>query len=721
MPQPTQANRRIAVETPLGKDVLILTGFSGQEEMSRLFSYRLNMVSLRDAIAATDLVGKNISFSAVLPDGSPRHFNGFVSRLWGGGLARDLRTYQVEVVPWLWFLTRTADCRIFQKKTVPQIVEQVFQDLGFKDYDTSKLKGSFPEWEYCVQYRETDFNFVSRLMEQEGIFYFFEHRQGKHTLVLGNQTGAYRDLPESKVEFRQLTGGHFGKGALTSWEHQYEFCTGKWAQTDYNFETPSTDLMTKTNSMVKLPGIDKYEVYDYPGEYANKSDGAADTKLRMEQEETSFDVAHGVGNCYSFAPGGKFTLTKHPSKAEEGKNYVVTSVQHAASQPIEVFSTAGGGGAGEEYHNAFTCIPASIVFRPARITPKPIISGAQTAVVVGPAGEEIHCDKYGRVKVQFHWDREGKKDEKSSLFVRVAHSVAGKKWGFVSIPRIGQEVVVHFLEGDPDRPLIVGSVYNNDQMPHYDLPAEQTKSYIKTNSSKGGDGFNELRVEDKAGKEQIFVHAQRNMDVRVKNDSLEQILNNRHQIIGSDKDGKKTGDQRELVYQDKHLNIKRHHVEHVEGNMQLTIGQGEAQGGKLDLLIEKNKTETIGGDHDLHVKKNRNEKVDGTASLSVGGDLHEKVGQNQALEAGQAVHIKAGTTLILEAGAQLSLKGPGGFIDIGPAGISIVGTMVMINSGGAAGNGAGAKPQAPQDAKPAQPTKPDQADDSKTGYKSCPG
>jgi type VI secretion system secreted protein VgrG len=299
-------------------------------------------------------------------------------------------------------------------------------------------------------------------------------------------------------------------------------------------------------------------------------------------------------------------------------------------------------------------------------------------------------------------------------------SSAGKLWGSMFIPRIGQEVIVTYHEGDPDRPLITGLVYNADQMPHYKLADEKTKSYIKTNTSPGGEGFNELRFEDKKGKEQIFIHAQRNMDTRVRNDSLERIFGNRHQIIGWEKDGKKGGDQRELVYQDKHLNVKRDQIEHIEGNMQLTIGKGDAEnGGNLDILIEKTKKERIGVEH-VHVKGSRNESIDGAQSLTVGGDQHEKIDKDHALEATSEIHIKSGGKIVIDGTAQVSLKGAGSFVDIGLGGVAIQGVLVTINEGGSAGSGKGSSPASPQDAKEAKPTKPDLADDSKTGQKSAP-
>jgi type VI secretion system secreted protein VgrG len=334
-------------------------------------------------------------------------------------------------------------------------------------------------------------------------------------------------------------------------------------------------------------------------------------------------------------------------------------------------------------------------------------------------------DKYGRVKVQFHWDREGKKNANSSCWLRVGQLWAGKRWGASFWPRVGQEVIVDFLEGDPEEPIIVGSVYNADQMPPYQGDGFDDKhkndnkvSGIKSNTTPGGEGFNEWRFDDTKDHEQIFIHAQRDLDERVLNDTRERVIHDRHLIVGEEKDGNKVGDQRERVFQDKHLKVERHQIEHIAGNMQLLVG-GADDGGSQDISIGGNRTVSVGGEDHLHVTKDRKQKIDGTTSLTVGGDQQEKVGGNHALEAG-AIHLKAGMKLILEAGAQLSLKGPGGFIDIGPSGISIQGTMVLINSGGSAGDGSGSSPATPNDAKQAKPTVPDQADDSKSGKKSCP-
>src|SRR5579883_1105205 len=388
----TQAERTLALTTPLGPDVLLLLGFSGTESLSRLFHYQLDLVSSDDAIAAKAIVGKPVSWSISRFDQKPRHFAGIVSRFVAGPLnRRKLRTYRAEVVPWPWLLTRTTDCRIFQNLSTPDIITTIFKDHGFNDY-ALELKGSYPKREYCVQYRETAFNFISRLMEHEGIFYFFRHEDGKHTMVLANATSSYADVPESPVDY---SPGSLAPNHVHTWEHHYEFRSGKWTRTDYNFESPSTNLLTTTGTVIDLPDASKYELFDYPGEYVVKGVGDPVTKVRMEEEEAGYSVVNAAGHCCTFTPGGKFTLEKHDVDAENG-DYMITSIRHAATE-MSYGSTANG----SNYNNLFTCIPASVIYRPPRSTPKPMVQGVQTAVVTGPGGEEIYVDKYGRVKVQF--------------------------------------------------------------------------------------------------------------------------------------------------------------------------------------------------------------------------------------------------------------------------------------------------------------------------------
>jgi type VI secretion system secreted protein VgrG len=520
-----QTGRTLSVSTALGDDVLLLSSFTGREEMSRLFQYDLELLSTDDAVNPEAVVGKPITFGVMPSEGDPRYFNGIVSRFSAGQRGnRGLRSYRAEVVPWLWFLTQNADCRIFQHQTAPDIVKKIFDELGFTDYQFN-LRGDYAQRDYCVQYRESSFKFVSRLLEEEGIAYHFRHENGTHTLVLSDHQAEYKSCEETNVRFG--AAGSAEEALISGWEHRYEFRPAKYTQNDYNFETPSLGLMNSTDTVMKLPGANKLEVYDYPGRFAKRGQGAALTKLRMEEHEMKHDVVQGAGNCRTFSSGCKFVLAEHECPAEAGKGYLITSIQHSAQD----HSYQNDEEEGVEYNNTFTCIPEGVTFRPERATGRPRVDGTQTAVVVGPKGEEIYTDKNGRIKVQFHWDREGQRDEKSSCWVRVATPWAGRGWGMVQIPRIGQEVIVDFLEGDPDRPLVIGSVYNAEQMPPGKLPEDKMVSGMVSNSTPGGGGYNGIQFNDTKGKEQMNIHAQFDQNVTVENDQNTTIHNNRNATV----------------------------------------------------------------------------------------------------------------------------------------------------------------------------------------------
>jgi type VI secretion system secreted protein VgrG len=665
----TQQHRSIAVNTALGEDVLLLQRMVGQESLGRLFEFQLDLLSTNADIELESLLGTNATVRYQQPKGGVRYFNGFVSDCRYVGERGNYAAYEMTLRPWLWFLTRTADCRIFQKKKVPDIITELFREHGFTDYENA-LSGDYREWDYCVQYRETDFNFVSRLMEQEGIYYFVKHLNGKHLIVLADSYSAhdvypnYADIPCSPSD-RAIHTEH-----ISQLDVRKQVLPGIVALNDFNFEKPRADL--KANGPKPRPHEKSdFEVYDYPGEYEERSDGDHYARKRIEELHAGFEVSSGRGNAAGLAVGYLFNLTDHPRKPQNREHLITDATYEMWSEEFETGS--GGVGAGEQqFLVSFSTINSQEQFRTTRITAKPTINGPQTATVVGKSGEEIWTDEYGRVKVQFHWDRYGKKDENSSCWIRVSQGWAGKKWGAICIPRIGQEVIVDFLEGDPDRPIITGRVYNADAMPPYDLPDEKTKSTLKSNSSKGGSGFNEIRFEDKKGEEQIFIHGEKNQDTRIKNDALEWIGNNRHLIVKKD--------QYEKVEKDKHLTVEGDQFEQVKGD----------------------KHQETQGDH--------NQKIRGTLSIKADRDMQEKVGMKHALDAGMEIHLKAGMNVVIEGGAAVTLKVGGNFININPGGIFIRGTMLMLNSGGAAGSGSGSSPDAPK-----APTAPDRADNAQSG------
>ena len=650
MAEYTQDKRIIQIETPLGKDVLLLRAVRGSEGISRLFRFHVELLSTNNSIDYKKMLGQKVTITFLLNDDQKRYISGRVSSFSQGATDQRFTYYQAEIVPWMWFLSRAADCRIFQNKKVADILEEVFKDAGFQDYKLS-LQGSYDPLVYCVQYRETHLNFVSRLMEEYGIFYYFEHEKEKHTLVLADSKSAYKPCPHQESALYDYSASAIERqDVVQGWELGEELHTGKYALNDYNFETPSTDLNVNVPSATIVGGNDKFEVYDYPGDYTKKGEGDHLVKLRIEEEETPHVVVHGNGICRAFTSGYRFDLKEHTRK-EQNKAWLLTDVQHSATVGDAYHTAHGGGGEGETYSNQFVCIPALVPFRPPRHTPKPFVQGPHTAVVVGPSGEEIYTDKYGRVKVQFFWDRKGKKDENSSCWVRVSQPWAGKNWGAIWNPRIGQEVIVDFLEGDPDRPIITGRVYNADQTVPYKLPDKQTVSTFKSRSSKGGGdkNYNELRFEDNKDKEQVFLQAERDLDVQVKKESRENVGQSRHLIVGKD--------QKEKVTGNRHEEIVQNHVEKIGMN--------------------------------LHVQ--------------VGLNHEEKVSVNYALDAGAQIYIKAGATCLIEATAGLTLKVGGSFITLLPAMVAIQGPMVMINSGGAALPGVAANPGSPE--------APDQADD----------
>ncbi|HEX4320602.1 MAG TPA: type VI secretion system tip protein TssI/VgrG [Acidobacteriaceae bacterium] len=711
----SQENRLISLSTPLGDDALLLASFRGQEAVSRLFSFHLDLLTEQGPIDFTSIIGKNVTISVTQSDDTPRYFNGMVSRFAMSGADKTFMHYQMEVVPWTWMLTRYADCKIFHNKAVGDIIQQVFSDRSFTDFKVS-LSGSYTPMEYCVQYRETDFNFISRLMEQNGIFYFFEHEQGKHTMVIADSASIHQSCPGfDSAGFNLSTAGLDADDVVNSWNMEQELRSGMYTLTDYNFETPSANLVASESTVFDVGGNSGFEIFDYPGDYTTRGDGTAAAKLRMQEEEASHLVAHGSGVCRAFTTGYKFSLEDHPVD-KMNDTYVLTEIQHVAT--VEGNYTSGDGDAGS-YSNHFTCIPATVPYRPARLTPKPFVQGPQTALVVdqnpdssGSAGsEEIWVDKYGRVVVQFPWDRKGG----CSCWVRVSQEWAGEGWGCITIPRVGQEVIVSFLEGDPDRPIITGRVYNAAQTVPYALPANQTRSTFMTRSSKGGSTstYNELRFEDKTGAEQVFIRGQFDMDTQVLNDSRQNVGNNLSLTVVKDQMESVGGDRHEQITGKNILKIGGERQENVTGNETIKIG------GDRNESVSGKEVIKIGGDANSDIGGNFNQKAAQNISIQAGMNLYEKSGMNFAHQAGEAIHLKAGMTVVIEAGVELTLKAGSNFIDIGPSGISIVGSpLVMINSGGAAGSGCGSSPTDPASpASPTDPTDPDKADDGSKGTK----
>jgi len=438
--------RVMEIVTPLGGDVLLFHGMHAREEMGRLGEYQLDLLSPKKDINLDEILGKNVTVKLALPDDSTRYFNGYVTRFAQGGTYGRYVRYSAVVHTWLWFLTRTADCRIFQDMTVPDIVKQVFGDHSTADFKI-ELTSTYRKWTYCVQYRETDFNFVSRLMEEEGIYYYIRHTDGHNTVVLTDSTSkhtataGYETIPFVSPE--QVVRPDLER--ITSWDFSREVQPGVYVHDDYDLERPSVELKTRKPLSRSYTPSD-YEIYDYPGHYLQKADGEQYAGVRIDEFGSQFETAQAATNAKGIAAGSLFTLEKYSRADQDGEYLILAGTYDLEFSEYEAMPK----GAGTGYRCSFVAMSSQQQFRPRRATPKPFVQGPQTAMVVGPAGDEIYTDKFGRVKVQFHWDRYGKKDQNSSCWIRVSHPWAGKAWGSVSTPRIGQEVIVDFLEGDPD-------------------------------------------------------------------------------------------------------------------------------------------------------------------------------------------------------------------------------------------------------------------------------
>jgi type VI secretion system secreted protein VgrG len=645
--------------TPLGKDVLFFRAMRGSEQLGRLSHFELSTLSSNGDIRLGDLLGKNVTVRVELRGGGFRFFNGFVTSFGQEGTVGRFFHYRLTVEPWLWFLTRTTDCRIFQDKTAPEIIKEIFAEhpvAAFEDL----LTGKHPKREYCVQYRETDFNFVSRLMEEEGIYYFFDHQDGRHALKMVDSISGHKVL-QNRASITFIPPGNAVRDDdefIHAWTFSQSIKSGVVALDDYDFIKPRADLGVKAQIIEKHDNAE-FEVFDWPGEYHETDDGEQYARARIEELHSEFDRAEAECNVKEIAVGHLFTLANAPRRDQE-REYLITSARYDLRD--NPFETAPGAPTG--YNCRFTVLHTRQQFRPERVTLEPRMTGPQTAVVMAPPNEEIFCDKFGRIKVLFHWDRQGKKkrDENTSCFLRVAQPWAGTGWGAIFLPRKGQEVLVDFLEGDPDRPIIIGSVYNSDEMPPYKLPDFKTMSTLKSRSTLNGDPkeFNELRFEDKKGKEQVFIHSQRRMDVRVRQSMFETIGGARNTGIG----------------------------------------------GEYAL--------TVGGSHDLHVKGDIFARGDGKVDASTGGAVNLKVGATSKHYATGAKEINA-RSVTIEGLTSIVLKVGSSFVEVSPMGITLQGPLVRINSGGAATGTSGIDYDDPLDAAEADTGEPGFLDRPRTG------
>ena len=524
----SQDDRVGVLTTPLGDTTLVLSRFDGGEALSELFEFRIEAISEDANIDFNAALGKSVTVKLKTADNQDRYFNGLLAEARWAGSRDSLHAYQLVIRPWLWLLTLTQDCRIFQNMSVPDIIKQVFTDCGLSDFRDA-LKSSYPTLEYCVQYRETHFTFVSRLMEQYGIYYFFEYADGKHTLVLADMKASHEPAPGlSEVPF--IPGAEAGRREaqhIENWQRGRSVESGSFKLNEYDYNKPGANLLVSSDK----PGgyaHDSMEMYDYPGEYAERDVGENLVKVECEAAQSLDDRRTGTGSALSLFPGALVTLQKHKVESEN-QEYLVVGCSHFF-EGQRYRSTGGSGGGQASYLGNFEFTPSSRQFRAELETERPHVAGVQSALVVGKQGEEIDVDELGRICVQFYWDRK----KKASRRVRVAQFWAGGHRGALFLPRIGDEVLIQYEEGNPDRPIVVGSVYNGANTVPANLPAKKTHSGILTKSSKNSDGYNMLLFDDTVGAERIKVRAEKDLMFKALNNEQRTILNSQTEQIGGD-------------------------------------------------------------------------------------------------------------------------------------------------------------------------------------------
>jgi type VI secretion system secreted protein VgrG len=663
---------------------------SGSEELGRPFEYDVELLCADGALAFPSIVGQSLGVHAELAGSPQRHYHGVVTRFSHVGWSDRNAIYHATLRPSLWLLTRRAGCRIFQNKSVPEIVKAVLKEYGFP-FDVS-LSGSYPPREYVVQYRETDFDFVSRLLEHEGIYYFFKHDAGKHTLVLADSSGAHqRSSGYEEIPFYPpQSSERRERDHIEHWNAYRQIEPSAFSLRDYDFTRPRANLEVKRSAQGQ--GSPELELYDFPAGYVQSGEGERYARTRLEEHGAEQCRAQGVGTVRGLFPGALFKLIRHP-RQDQNQEYLVLS----ASYDLALLEQESSGGPAPEslFRCSFTALESRTPFRPPRATPRPIVNGPQTARVVGKSGEEIWTDKYGRVKVEFHWDRASPGDEQSSCWVRVAQGWSGPGWGAMHIPRIGQEVVVQFLDGDPDYPIIVGHLHNADNMPPYALPANQTRSGWKSRSTKGGasDNANEIRFEDKKGDEQFFVQAEKNYDVVVKNDATRKVGHDETREIKHDESHSIDHDHVFTVGNDQTIHVKANRTETVDKDESISIQGGRTESVTKDesvtisgartlsvskdesIDVGKSRTESIGKDASVTISGAHSESVGKDQTLQVSGDRSATVGKSDALDVGKSLLLKAGQQIVLETGsAKLTLKSDGT--------IQLEGNNITIKGGG---------------------------------------
>ena len=697
----TQDNRFMHVESAMGKDLFLLRRLQVKESFSQLFSIHVDLLSHNDNIAPEDIIGSHLALF-IDANGQSRPFNGFVKSFIRTGMEKHrFYGYKAELVPWFWFLDKRTNCRVFQNQTVQTIIETLFTELGFHDFKFTLLETHQP-LEYCVQYQESDFAFISRLLEQEGMFYFFEHQTDKHILQIVDNSDSFVFLEESTIEHGS---GSRKKSYFNQWQHQFQYCSGAFVQTDYNFENASMSLLTQTPTSIKLANNSALERFEFPGNYSETQRGQNLTRIRMQQEEARYQSIQANSNIHSLAVGKKFKLLSDEAIADNRKNFFIAEIIHEAFES-SYLNDAKKEENKPKYQNQCVCFPEGSIYRPPTITRKPRIDGVQTAVVVGKSGDEIYTDKYGRIKLQFHWDRYGKKNETSSCWVRVATLWAGNKWGTLNIPRVGQEVVVTFVNGDPDQPLVIGSVYNSTHMPPVSLPEGKNYAGMKSRSVKGdGGSANELSLDDSGSGEQIKLHAKKDYNTTVGNNLTSSVTADATYNVDGNSSSTVKGNSTASVMGNSSSSVQGNHDYSVKGNRTGTVSGDltENTSGKAEKTIGATELRNIGSNQTLIIGANQEANIAANQKITVGANQETIVSGNQNMNVTGAQEItalshnlvitNASTTSALNvsitgtssinltaAGATISMDGSGITLSKGASSIKITDASVSISA-----------------------------------------
>ncbi len=615
-----QASRVLKVKSPLGEDQLLPERMVVNEGVSQLFEIRLSVRAKKEAVKPEELIGRLVDVSVEVSQGDGeegsgvrRPFNGLVTELHEGPpITRGLRSYAMTIRPQMWLLSRRSDCRIWMDKTTVEIAETLFSEHGIPAPDTSGIITPPPAQHYSVQFNEPDLDYLLRRFEEDGLFYWFSHEDGSHKLhVADSANGWLGPSPSAQGEGKvRLAQGSSDRNHINDWARRFSYVPGQRAGADWNFETPSMVPGSMTPSLVQMPDATKRELYEYPSRIKTVAEAERAQKLRTQATEADHDRVFGASTSRILEAGRRFTPYEVAHPEHEYEQHVIIRASHTiVDRSYETNSNE------PEYRNQFEAIPSRVPLTPHRTTKRPRIEGTQVAIVAGPEGEEIHPDQYGRIKLWFPWDRKAKKDGTDTCWVRVAQSWAGSTWGGQIIPRIGMEVMVAFVDGDPDRPLVMGVVPNARQTVPYELPANKTRMVVRSNTHKGT-GFNELSFEDEAGKEQLFLHAQKDHDIHVLNDTRERVEHDRHQHVANDKTGFVGGDYEQVV----------------SGNVSIAVGQNKLTeyllsrtmnmfGNFSDFMQKMRIPDPFNfakGNYQMFIEKNKSEIVHGGSSEIVG-------------------------------------------------------------------------------------------------------